>query len=271
MLWKLNNEHFFLQIATKAFRDCFMSAYNDGQVGFRTQPSMNNVVASSYNSSHGYPQPQYHYVHPASIEFKPNYMSAVPQINDRISTTSVVPQAIDSNLVLADRPYAGQERQPTYYYPYNAFPTVTNKSLADMASKNRFVGRDDREYSAHVTNVRGVVPTGLFTSYVPASEFKGVAVHSNQEIPRETLSKIHESRVQEHLGEASTGASEHECSKDCSSKTESDRGRSLGQSKQQHRTPPMTTIYYTVDQYPPYYSNARKMRAVRKERGTCCQ
>lgn len=124
-------------------------------------------------------------------------------------------------------------------YNSTAVPANANASLAIQAGSNRYMGKDNREYSAATSFVSNVVPTGLFTSYVPAAQLSGYAVQSTISASPNDLAKIHQQRM--------TG--EGEDATDLKA----------------------TTVYYTDDLFPPYYAKAKKIRTTRRQKPGCCQ
>lgn len=123
---------------------------------------------------------------------------------------------------------------PSMAMPNGAAPSTVLVSAANAST--RYDPTNNREYTAATSHVSGVVPTGLFTSYIPAAtlgyapqaSLNGVAMQSGQ-VPAGDLEKIHESRSNKQ-----------------------------------------TTIYYTDDLYPPYYARAKKVRSTKRGKPGCC-
>eukprot|EP01056_Protomagalhaensia_sp_Gyna25_P005384 Protomagalhaensia_sp_Gyna_25__5383@NODE_693_length_2825_cov_179_693826_g541_i0_p2_GENE_NODE_693_length_2825_cov_179_693826_g541_i0NODE_693_length_2825_cov_179_693826_g541_i0_p2_ORF_typecomplete_len149_score16_83AalphaY_MDB/PF04611_12/0_14_NODE_693_length_2825_cov_179_693826_g541_i022532699 len=115
--------------------------------------------------------------------------------------------------------------------------------LAVVGRDSQYTGTDNRPYTGNVSYVRGVVPTGLFTTYVPAGQIAGQARQAAY-ASQADFQKVHESRIA----------------------TIRDRGTTGNAS-----TPAALTVYYTDDLYPPYYAKARRVQSQKRGKPQCCQ
>lgn len=67
--------------------------------------------------------------------------------------------------------------------------------LAHQATQSHYMGADNLRYSSTTSVTNNVVPTGLFTSYVPATELQGIAVHNNETGQAADLAAVHQNRM----------------------------------------------------------------------------
>lgn len=110
--------------------------------------------------------------------------------------------------------------------------TSSGSPLAAVGARSRYVGDDNKEYTGTESLVVGVVPTGLFTTYVPSGQLNAMAKQAAYASAQD-FARIHEGRI----GNEGSG----------------------------------TEIYYTDDLYPPYYSKLKKTGSIRRKKPYCCQ
>eukprot|EP01053_Blabericola_migrator_P005352 Blabericola_migrator_1__5351@NODE_2742_length_2400_cov_262_108873_g1716_i0_p3_GENE_NODE_2742_length_2400_cov_262_108873_g1716_i0NODE_2742_length_2400_cov_262_108873_g1716_i0_p3_ORF_typecomplete_len165_score13_18_NODE_2742_length_2400_cov_262_108873_g1716_i08241318 len=125
--------------------------------------------------------------------------------------------------------------------PYHNVPA--DNLLAVVGRESRYTGGDARPYSGNVSYVRGVVPTGLFTTYVPAGQIAGQATQAAY-ASQTDFNKVHESRMR------------------------SIRERGVGAPGSPAQA---LTVYYTDDLYPPYYAKAKRVQSQKRGKPRCCE
>eukprot|EP01055_Gregarina_sp_Pseudo9_P005986 Gregarina_sp_Pseudo_9__5985@NODE_985_length_2001_cov_210_721713_g923_i0_p3_GENE_NODE_985_length_2001_cov_210_721713_g923_i0NODE_985_length_2001_cov_210_721713_g923_i0_p3_ORF_typecomplete_len150_score25_41DUF1730/PF08331_10/0_16_NODE_985_length_2001_cov_210_721713_g923_i014221871 len=131
--------------------------------------------------------------------------------------------------------YAPPTDQSYYQSMAHSAPAPGN-SLAMLGQDSRYIGPDQREYAGTISHVHNVVPTSLFTTYVPAGQIAGratQAAYANQS----DFQKVHENRL-----------------------------KSI-----REQNPTSLTVYYTDDLYPPYYAKAKKVQSQKRGKPRCCQ
>eukprot|EP01054_Gregarina_sp_Poly1_P002455 Gregarina_sp_Poly_1__2454@NODE_1662_length_3588_cov_232_506106_g1090_i0_p3_GENE_NODE_1662_length_3588_cov_232_506106_g1090_i0NODE_1662_length_3588_cov_232_506106_g1090_i0_p3_ORF_typecomplete_len151_score13_31_NODE_1662_length_3588_cov_232_506106_g1090_i070522 len=111
-----------------------------------------------------------------------------------------------------------------------------NNQLARRGQESRYIGPDQREYAGTVSHVHGIVPTGLFTTYVPVAQPTGQARQAAYANAQD-FAKVHEGRMK----------------------------------SVKEQPPNSLVVYYTDDLYPPYYAKAKKVQSQKRGKPRCCQ